>query len=226
MNVGERWAYRGRPGALGAPVEQVEVTSAGIGTRAGTARVRFGDGPEAGRQEWVRKACLLVPWNEVEAFARDEEREAAVADASRDARGTVEFAAAQLVLAVLRPKGRLRLRTRIADAGVLEMSDLDLVASWLNLSPHQLRHDPAVFEDRNGRCLAAWPVTLQIARHTAALYADDVRREADRRAQDLARPRPAPAPWRQSREWQKQDFRESVLSLVRQWCATRRHYYR
>lgn len=189
MEIGEAWAYRTRPRAVGTPVCRVEVVRIGGLFKAGFVCVLFIDGPEAGLHEWVAQDGLLVPWHQAEAFAEGERREAAVAAASRDARGSVEFAAAQLVLGVLRPKGRIRLRGRITDAGVLEIRDLDQAASRLRLNAHRLRREPLLFEDRSGRCLAPWPVALQVARHAARVYADDVRREADRRAADLTRER-------------------------------------
>jgi hypothetical protein len=113
------------------------------------------------------------------------------------------------------------LRGRIADAGVLEIQNLDLVASWLALSTHQLRREPLVFEDRNGRCLAPWPVALMVSRRAAREFADDVLQEACRREEGLTQERHAP-PWLRGRQNVKRSFEESVLRLVREWCAARR----
>jgi hypothetical protein len=218
MEIGDVWAYRTDPRAVGMSVSGVKVVQIGGVFKAGLLCVRFFDGAKAGLHEWVPEGSLLVPWDEAEAFAGDERREAAVAAASRTVRGSTEFAAAQFVLGVLRPKGRLRLRGRIVDAGVLEIKNLDLVASWLTLNARQLRREPLVFEDRNGRCLAPWTVALMVAQHAARLCADDVLREAGRRAEGLAQERPLP-PWRQSREEVRRSLQESVLWLVRDWCA-------
>jgi hypothetical protein len=223
MDVGEAWAYRTDPRAVGAPVSRVEVVGFGSGPEAGSAYVRFFEGEEAGLHQWVRESGLLVPWDQAGAFIRDDRREAAVAAASRVVRGTVEFAAAQLVLGVVRPKGRLRLRGQIADAGVLEIGNLDLVASWLALSAHQLRREPLVFEDRHGRCLAPWPVALMVSRRAAREFADAVLQEARRREEGLAQEQAVP-PWLQSRADARRSFQESQLRLVREWCADRRGF--
>jgi hypothetical protein len=222
MQIGDAWAHRADPRALGAPVSRVEVVRIGGAVEPRLAYVRFTDEEEGGRHQWVPRTSLLVPWDQAEAFTADDRREAAVAAASRAVRGSAEFAAAQLVVGALRPQGRLRLRGRIADAGVLEIRDLELVASWLELSAHQLRREPLVFEDREGRCLAPWPVALQVTRRAAHVFADDVRREADRRAEGLSRTRSV-APWQQSREEERRNFHESVLCLVREWCAQGRY---
>jgi hypothetical protein len=199
-------------------VSQVEIIDIVGVSQPGRVPVRFVGGSDAGGQGWVDERTLVVPWDGVAEFMRDEQRETAVAAASCAVRGSVEFEAAALVLSVVRPAGRLKLRGRIADAGVLEIRNLDQVALWLGLSAYQLRRQPLVFEDRNGRCLAPWPVTLHVVWRAAQAFTEDVLREADRREEGLARERSVPS-WRRAREEKKRAFQEAVLVRVREWCG-------
>ncbi|MEV5711845.1 hypothetical protein [Actinoallomurus sp. NPDC052274] len=118
--------------------------------KQGDLHVRFLDGDEAGLQEWVARGQLVVPWADVEAFLDDDRRWAAAFEESREARGSVEFEVAKLVLREVRPKNRIRLRHAVADAGVIEIADLDTVASWLGLDPEGLRGQPLAFEGKFG----------------------------------------------------------------------------
>lgn len=222
MRVGDEWAYRAAPRKLGGPLGRVEVVDAGGSAPPDRVRVRFLDGSRAGELDWVGRRTLLAPWREVAHLVRDERRESAVAAASRAVRGSVDFEAVSLVLGVARPRNRLKLRGRIADAGVLEIRDLDLVASWLTLSAHQLRREPLVFEDRRGRCLAPWPVTLLVARAVVREFTEQVLAEVTRREQGLAHEHPVPT-WRRAREQERRAFREAVLARVREWCELRRY---
>jgi hypothetical protein len=218
MRIGEVWAYRSEPGRLGGALDRVEIVRTGEASSPGTLQVRFLDGCDAAGRKWVGRRTLVVPWGEVAVFVRDEQREMAVAAASCAVRGSVDFEAAALVISVVRPRGRLKLRGRIADAGVLEIRNLDLVASWLRLSADQLRRQPLVFEDRNGRCLVPWQVTLRVVRRVAQAFAGDVLREAGRREDGFAGERPVPS-WLCAREEKKRAFRKAVLVRVREWCG-------
>ncbi|MBM9506199.1 PE-PGRS family protein [Actinacidiphila acididurans] len=216
MEIGEVWAFRPDPGTAGGPVHRVRIVRIGGVLRSGQARIAFLDGPQ--ELEWADQRGLVAPWDQAGAFLDDERRTAEVAAASRSVRGSVEFEAARLVLSAARPRGRVRMRGRIADAGVLEIRNLDPTCSWLAISAHQLRREPLAFEDRHGRYLAPWPVTLQVARRVARVCREDVLREAHRREPGLRTEQPAP-PWRRSRADSAQAFRQSVLAVVREWCA-------
>jgi hypothetical protein len=125
------------------------------------------DGEEVGLQEWVTPDCLLAPWSDLDAFTADDAAESALAEASREVRGTTAFEAARLVLSFVRPKKNVRLRRGVADAGVLEISGLDETAKRLELDPAELRSDPMFHEKRGGLCLVGWPVTERLARRAA-----------------------------------------------------------
>jgi hypothetical protein len=60
-----------------------------------------------------------------------------------------------------------------------------------------------------------------VSRRAAREFADDVLQEARRREEGLAQEQAVP-PWRESRVDARRSFRESVLRLVREWCAARR----
>lgn len=123
--------------------------SSGWAAQAGPgASVRFLDGDAAGLQEWVSPSCLVALWPDVELFRADDAAELALAEASRAVRGSAEFEAARMILGFVRPKGRLRLRKAVADAGVLELGHLDETAPLVGMDAARLRDDPMVHEDR------------------------------------------------------------------------------
>ncbi|WP_371273032.1 hypothetical protein [Streptomyces sp. MUSC 14] len=186
MEADEQWAYRPSPKAIGMPVHRVEIVRIGGPRRYGDVHVRFLDGEEAGVQEWVNPGTLVVPWSQVSVFRADDEREAAAAEASCVVRGSTELEAARIVFGLVKPKNRVRLRRGKADAGVLEIKDLEGTAAWLELDAQELRAAPLLFEDRDGRCIAPWPVTQRLARRVAEKLADDVLEEVARRHEVLA----------------------------------------
>ncbi|WP_240802011.1 hypothetical protein [Streptomyces sp. A1136] len=118
MEIGERWAYRAKPKELGGALRQVEIVRVGASGRSGI-HVRFLDGDEAGLQEWVSAGCLVALWADVDVFRAHDTAELALTEASREVRGSAEFEAARMILGSVRPRGRLRLRKAVVDAGVL-----------------------------------------------------------------------------------------------------------
>lgn len=218
MEIGEIWAYRASPKAVGTLLSRVEIVRVGGPRKNGMVHVRFLDGEEAGLQEWVRAGSMLVPWDDVEAFRADDQREAAVAAASCEVRGSAELEAARIAFDLVRPRSRCRLRRGKADAGVLEIKDLDEIASWLGLDVQELRGVPLLFEDRDGRCLAPWPVTLRLARRVAETIADDVLHEVTRRHEALAEDQRRPS-WHRHMDDKQRHFEESALRLLGEWCG-------
>ncbi|WP_318658063.1 hypothetical protein [Streptomyces dioscori] len=69
----------------------------------------------------------------------------------------------------------------MADAGVLELGQLDETAPLVGTDPTGLRGDPMVHEDRNGFCTAGWLVAERIARQVARLLAEEILPEVDRK---------------------------------------------
>lgn len=220
MEIGEGWAYRATPRALGGAVRQVEIVRTSGSGRSGRVHVRFLDGDEAGLQEWVSPTCLMAQWGDVESFRADDVVEQALTEVSRGARGTAEFEAARMVIGFVHPKGRLRLRKAVADAGVLELGNLDEVATVVGMEIAELRDDPMVHEDRHGFCLAGWPVTERIARQVAPQLAEKILPEVDRKQQALHDERAQPAYYSyRRRDDRKLDAEAVVLRTVREWCG-------
>lgn len=223
MEIGASWAYRARARDLGGPVSRVEIVRVGGPRSSGRVHVRFLEGEETGLQEWVATDCLLASWADVEVFRADDAAESALAEASREVRGTAGFEAARLVLGFVRPKKNVRLRRGVADAGVLEIARLDDMAKLLGLDPVDLRADPMLHENRHGLCLTGWPVTERIARRAAERFADEVLPEIDSRQQSLEEER-AQSAWHswQRRDDRKLDAEQAVLRVVREWCGEER----
>ncbi|MBW1604374.1 PE-PGRS family protein [Streptomyces sp. JJ66] len=220
MEMGEHWAYRVRPKELGSVVRQVEIVRVGGPGRSGWVHVRFLEDDDAGLQEWVSSGSLVAPWTDVETFRADDAGELALAEASRHVRGSTEFEAARMILGFVRPKSRLRLRRGVADAGVLELSRLNETAPLIGMDAAELRNDPMVYENRDGTCVAGWPVTERIARVVAGRLADKILPEVDRKQQDIVQERAQSSWYRYGRrDDRKLDAEAAVLRNVRQWCG-------
>ncbi|MFG2901517.1 PE-PGRS family protein [Streptomyces zaomyceticus] len=220
MEIGEHWAYRARSKELGASVRRVETVRVGGSGRSGWFHVRFLNGDDAGLQEWVNPSSLVARWEDVEAFRADDGSELALAEASRGVRGSADFEAARFVLGFVRPKSKLRLRRGAADAGILEMSRLDEGARLVGVEPDELRGDPMVHENRDGLCLAGWPVTERIARLVADRLADDILPEVDRKQLAIDQERTQSSWYSYSRrDDRKLDAEAAVLRTVRDWCG-------
>ncbi|WP_130337635.1 PE-PGRS family protein [Streptomyces sp. BK022] len=220
MEMGEHWAYRARPKELGGAVRRVEIVRVGGRGRTGWLHVRFLEGDDAGLQEWVNSSCLVSRWEGVETFRKDDASELAMAEASREVRGTADFEAARMILGFVRPKSKLRLRRGVADAGILELSRLEEGARLVGMDVADLRGDPMVYENRDGLCLAGWPVTERIARHVAGRLADDILPEVDRKQQAVEQER-TQSSWYsyRRRDDRKLDAEAAVLRTVREWCG-------
>ncbi|WP_435272052.1 PE-PGRS family protein [Streptomyces parvulus] len=220
MEIGEHWAYRAQPKELGGAVRQVEIVRVGGPRRSGWIHVRFLEGADADLQEWVNPGSLVALWADVETFRADDAAESALVEASRHVRGSTEFEAARMILGFVRPKNRLRLRRTVADAGVLELSSLDETAPLIGMDAAELRSDTMVYENRHGMFLAAWPITERVARHVAALLADEILPEVDRKQQSIDQERAQPSWYSYSRrDERKLDAEAAVLRTVRAWCG-------
>ncbi|MFE6397466.1 PE-PGRS family protein [Streptomyces alboflavus] len=220
MEMGEHWAYRARPKELGSAVRRVEIVRVGERGRTGWVHVRFLEGDDAGLQEWVNPNRFVARWGDVEAFRKDDARELVLAEASREVRGTADFEAAWMIFGFVRPKSKFRLRRGVSDAGILELSRLEEGARLVGMEATELRGDPMVYEDRDGRCLAGWPVTERIARHVAGRLADDILPEVDRKQQAVEQER-TQSSWYSygRRDDRKLDADAAVLRTVREWCG-------
>ncbi|MCZ0980485.1 PE-PGRS family protein [Streptomyces diastatochromogenes] len=220
MELGQHWGFRARPKELGSMVRRVEIVRVGGRGRSGWLHVRFLEGDDTGLQEWVNPSCLVARWEDVEAFRADDSSELALAVVSREVRGSADFEAARMVLGFVRPKSKLRLRRGVADAGILELSRLEEGARLVGMDAAELRGDPMVHENRDGLCLAGWPVTERIARLVAGRLADDILPEVDRRQQAIDQERTQSSWYSYSRrDDRKLDAEAAVLRTVREWCG-------
>ncbi|MFD9568285.1 PE-PGRS family protein [Streptomyces sp. NPDC059982] len=220
MEIGEHWAYRARPKELGGALGRVEIVRVGGAGRSGSVHVRFLDGDAAGLQEWVSPNCLLVLWADADSFRADDVAELALAEASRALRGSAELEAARMILGFVRPKGRLRLRKAVADAGVLELGHLDETAPLIGMEAAQLRNDPMLHEDRKGCSLVGWPITERIARQVTQRLAEEILPEVDQRQRAVEEERDRSS-WYgyQRRDDRKLDAEQEALRTVREWCG-------
>ncbi|MFF1351188.1 PE-PGRS family protein [Streptomyces sp. NPDC058322] len=220
MELGQHWGFRARPKELGSMVRRVEIVRVGGRGRSGWLHVRFLEGDDAGLQEWVNPSCLVARWEDVEAFRADDSSELALAVASREVRGSADFEAARMVLGFVRPRSKLRLRRGVSDAGILELSRLEEGARLVGMDAAELRSDPMVYENRDGLCLAGWPVTERIARLVAGRLAEDILPEVDRRQQAIEQERTQSSWYSYSRrDDRKLDAEAAVLRTVREWCG-------
>ncbi|MFE8939573.1 PE-PGRS family protein [Streptomyces sp. NPDC007872] len=220
MELGQHWGFRARPKELGSMVRRVEIVRVGGRGRSGWLHVRFLEGDDAGLQEWVNPNCLVARWEDVEAFRADDSSELALAVASREVRGSADFEAARMVLGFVRPRSKLRLRRGVSDAGILELIRLEEGARLVGMDAAELRSDPMVYENRDGLCLAGWPVTERIARGVAGRLAEDILPEVDRRQQAIDQERTQSSWYPYSRrDDRKLDAEAAILRTVRDWCG-------
>ena len=220
MEIGEVWAFRDRPKDVGESVHRVEIVRVDGPRKQGDLHIRFLDGGEAGLQEWVARGQLVVPWADVEAFLDNGRRWAAAFEQSREVRGSVEFEAAKLVLGEVRPKNRIRLRHAVADAGVIEIGDLDAVASWLGLDPEDLRGQQLAFEDRFGTYVAAWPTTRQVAMRVAEVLGRDILKKMVKQEEALKYRRWEEPRYEHAKIDRELERLEALVSVLCEWCGS------
>lgn len=77
LTVGKQYAYRRTRSGPFRKVKVVDKTG-----KKEQVKIRFLDQPHPGVEEWTKARWLIVPWAELRAFARDEEREARAREAS------------------------------------------------------------------------------------------------------------------------------------------------
>jgi hypothetical protein len=220
MEVGEVWAFRDEPKAVGESVHRVEIVRVDGPRKRGDVHVRFLEGAETGLQEWVARGQLLSAWVDVETFLADDRRMAKAIAHSRAVRGSAEFEAAKLVLGHVRPKNRIRLRHAVADAGVMEIADLDGVARWLGLDPAELRSQPMAFVDRFGTYIAAWPTSRRITIRVAEVLGKDILKKVLQQEEDLKRQRRSEPWYANDRTDRDLERLEALVDVLYSWCGS------
>jgi hypothetical protein len=229
IRVGEIWAYRERAFTDGWPILRVEVLQFGP-PRSNKVRIRFLEGEYPGLDQWVPAVRLRVPWDEAEAWLRDEERFLRAWEASIDNYETVEYYAARTCLdAYPRPDGIL-IGYSQREGATARVHDLPEVCRDLGLSEDDLLSAPLAFIDRGGEYVAPWPVALRLARRVAEVYTDEIVRSVAKEESELQegtiRGRTVAIgrdEWDVSKERCAEQLREQqpMFDLVRAWCGER-----
>src|SRR4030042_2446302 len=98
------WAYRERAHSLQCPVGQAEILQVGP-KRSGKVRIRLLGGEFTGLDIWVPNVRLRVPWDEADAWLRDEKALEAARQASEDRIGSLDFEGAKGVFSAFRGSG-------------------------------------------------------------------------------------------------------------------------
>lgn len=172
MEIGETWAYRERAHTPGWPVLPVEILQFGP-PRSKKVRVRYLTGEYPGLDQWVPQVRLRVPWDEAEAWLRDEQLYAAARAAAGPATAAERWAAWFATLAYPGPD-EIHVDYPDEPAPTVEVSDPALFTSAVGLDIDVLLGEPGAFLDRSGTYAAPWPVALQIAHHLATAFPDDL----------------------------------------------------
>lgn len=147
MDVGELWAYRERINDLGCPVTKAEVLKPGP-RASNKTRVRLHEGEYAGLDLWVPTIRLRVPWDEKDAWLRDEHAFAAACEDWDGDEASVEFEATRLIVwAYPRPDGII---LNWPWRGVLRIAEPEAVARDLGTDVISLLREPRSFLCRHG----------------------------------------------------------------------------
>ena len=185
-DVGWHFAYRERARTPGDPVRPVEVVKEGP-PRSQKVRVRRLDGEYEGLEEWVPKARLVAPWDEVEAFLEDERWTLAALEASGEVLGTVPHRAAELVFfAVPQEAGaEVSFGYRAMERDLLVVDDLGVAAQRLGLDADGLLAEPFAHIDRSGVYRAPFEVAVKVARQCCRRFGGEVLRRVEGREREL-----------------------------------------
>ncbi|MFG2825643.1 hypothetical protein ACGFX4_40215 [Kitasatospora sp. NPDC048365] len=168
MERGERWAHRVAP--YKGPVNEVEVLKVGT-QRPVRVKVRFVADEAEGREEWVPKARLRVPWEEKDAWLHRQDRwDALISDGPEDDQDT-DFVAASLVFDTCPVTETVSMGWNTRERGVLYIHDVPALASMLQVPQDLFTSDPRTFTDDDGTLNAPWPTTLAVAERIAAAHA-------------------------------------------------------
>jgi hypothetical protein len=226
MEVGEMWAYRERAYTLDCPVVKAEILQFGP-RRSGKIRIRLHDGEFSGLDMWVPAVRLRVPWDETEAWLRDEKALEAAQEVSEDSIGEVVFEAANLVFFAYHGPGEVMLDWP-RRASTLWITNPEAVASDLGLDLDSLLAEPLAFIDRTGEYHAPAAAGERLARLVAERYAHGVLAKVAEEEEQLRQeavhgktfddgPWPRHIPAERCAECLRE--REPVFAQVREWCG-------
>lgn len=157
MEKGEHWAYRET--ARSRTWHEVRILAVGA-----KVKVQFEDDSFEGRQEWVVRARLEVPWEQLQGRT-DDERDMRALEAACTA-SKIEDWAYFLVLSHI-PEEVAYTQSR----GETEILDLSRVLSFVNMTAEELLADDPIWRDKWGALHVPKSVTERLARATAPLVA-------------------------------------------------------
>lgn len=222
--VGRRFAYRDHPRRRGAPVEAVEVVREGPdGTRQ--VLIRFLAGEREGRETWVPAGRLLVPWEEVEVFCRDEQLMLAALEASGDVFDTPPYEAAGWVFTAMAERWGAELvycGHSASEGGLVIIEDFDnAVPKISGLRREELLDRPHAFVDRHGTYYAPFAVGEELARSFCRQYPDEIVEyiEAKDRQYLLDEARANPDYTEDNIYIRYLRSQREAFRLVREWCG-------
>jgi hypothetical protein len=225
METGEFWAHRAR---VNGPAARVEVLHLGT-KRPPRVKVRFTADEEEGREAWVPRSQLHVPWEQAERWLARERRwkELSAVTPPRDVpeRSAVDTVFEACPWDELASVGYSR-----HDDGVLYVHEVTAFAEALEENTDFLIGDPLAVVHDDGSAEAPWPVTLACALKGATLHAEQVMAEVERAEQRARREAiyGSYTPGRGKREGihfspevcaeADREFK-SARDLVRKWCG-------
>jgi hypothetical protein len=231
VDINETWAYRESARNLVLPILPVRVLQFGP-PRSAKVRVRMLGGEYEGLDFWVPKQRLLVKWDEVDAWKRDEELFEEVRKASEGMRDTPEYNAALLVLEAYPRSSALSLGWNRHEAATLRVWALGDVCRDLGLEEASIRNEQFSFVDRSGCYVAPWLVAERIARRIAEVYSDLVLGTVDREERHMQEEAIYGHSYSVGRGANRTEYeippercveylleRKPIFALVRQWCG-------
>jgi hypothetical protein len=160
-NVGEVWAYREKSSRLGETLHPVEIVKPGPRLSKKT-RVRWLDGEFEGLDTWVPTQRLLVPWDEADAFLRDERAELSLM-AVQPPRVDDDLARAVEQVWFASPSGSIDFQVHRRYPLWADIRDFERLSSKLPISRDELLTSPGAYIDRTGTLHVGQDMTLQLA---------------------------------------------------------------
>ena len=224
--VGERWAYREHPRALGATFIPAEVLQRGP-RRARKVRVRWCDGEYEGLDEWVPIARLVVPWADAAERMEDERRMVELETMQPTPLDKVTAdALLQIGFAIRAP---VYIYTSSEYAARADIEQIAQVADVLPIESKVLVDSPGAFVDAEGTLHVGQEATVTLVRRYCQADPDAILgrgfRELERWREavvtgwyDAGLDRP-PCRVDVSRMRDRLSHEEQVWALVRAWCG-------
>lgn len=221
MDIGQVWAFRDQSKAIGEPIHRVEILRSTGPRKQGDFHVRFLDNEESGLQEWVSRNQLVAPWTAIEAFQEDERRWIDVLEKSDAVYGTPAFSAAKLIFAELRPKSLVRFRHTRADAGVIEILDVNAFVKKCKVDPEMLLNLEWVFTDRHGTLIAPWPATRVLAQQLAQEFGGSLLEQMLDREKAFREELASNRLWSSQQERYDKELKglQPIIEVLREWCG-------